>query len=51
MISRRRMRRIIQEMVVGGGFGGRGDWLGEWYEDNGGYYKDADCFYLSLIHI
>ena len=44
MISRRRMRRIIRESFQS--FGGRGDWLGDWYEDNGGYYKDADCFYI-----
>ena len=42
MISKRRLRQIIQESLGDR----RGGFLGEWYEDNGGYYKDADCFYI-----
>ena len=42
MITRRRIRQIIKESL-----GSRtNSWLGEWYEECGGYYKDADCFHI-----
>ena len=51
-LTKRQLKRIIREEysrlkrkgLIKEDFGGRYDWLGEWYEDNGGYYKDADCF-------
>ena len=42
MISKRRMRQIIKESLGGRSSG----WLGDWYEECGGYYKDADCFHI-----
>ena len=48
-LSKSRLKKIIREEynLVIESLGSRTEgWLGDWYEDCGGYYKDADCFYI-----
>ncbi len=56
-ITKRQLKRIIREeysrlkqrgLIKESFLGGRSldGWLGQWYEEGGGYHKDADCFHI-----